>query len=176
MSTEKQVVTINQEELLLLLMSVEKPTFTNILSLTKPKMNKGGNPYYDRLTKTSKGNYFIGGTYQDMVNIRMMKEGIEGEFESMECSVGVKVEGSKCLQFNENHNRFYLQYFIFDTSNIKSKYEVEGVEVDKELVKPYLTKKSTTSRQPQENKHKPQSFMLSSIKEISLGGKLYKVE
>lgn len=174
MSTQnKQVVKVTQEELLLILMSVEKPTFTNIVSVTKPKMNKTNNPYFDRVIKTSKGNYFIGGTYEEMVKIRMEKEGIEGTFESKECTVGNHV--TKCVQFNEKLNKHYLQYFIFNTSNIKSTYEVDGVEVDKELIKPYLTKKSTTSRQPQENKHIPQSFMLSSIKQISLDGKIYQV-
>lgn len=175
-TTPKNIIKITRDELLVLLMNVDKPTFTNILSVTVPKMNKRNNPYFEKVFKTSTGNYFIGGTYEDMVNTRMVKEGLEPNFESMECNVGQKVEGSKCLQFNENLNRYYLQYFIFFTSNIKSEYTFEGNPIDKVLFESFLSKKSETSRQPQEDKHKPQSFKIESIKEISLNGNRYIVE
>lgn len=172
----KQTMTINEQELFELLMNVERPTFTHIVSVTEPKMKKTGNPYFNGVTKKSKGNYFIGGTYQDMVNIRIGKEGFEEQFISKDCTIGVKVEGSKCLQFNENHNRHYLQYFIFSTSKIKSEYFFEGNTIDKVLLEDFLTKKSKTSRQPQEDKIEPQSFKLSSIKEISLNGTKYIIK
>jgi hypothetical protein len=172
----KTQLTITQQELLTLLMNVEKPTFTSIVSETKPSMNKTNNPYYDKVIKKSKGNYFIGGSYEDMVNTRMVKEGLQPTFESMECSVGEKVEGSKCLQFNEKLNRYYLQYFIFPTSNIKSEFIFENDSIDKVLFQDFLVKKSESSRQPQENKHKPQSFKLESIKEITLSGVKYIIQ
>jgi len=111
-----------------------------------------------------------------MVNTRMVKEGLQPTFESMECSVGEKVEGSKCLQFNEKLNRYYLQYFIFPTSNIKSEFIFENDSIDKVLFQDFLVKKSESSRQPQENKHKPQSFKLESIKEITLSGVKYIIQ
>jgi hypothetical protein len=136
-------------------------------------MNKGGNPYYERVFKKSVGNYFIGGSYEDMVNVRMGKEGMEPTFESKECSVGNHI--SKCVQYNEKLDRNYLQYFIFPTSKPKSEFEFEGNSIERELFRSYEVKKSETSRQPQENKHKPQSFGLSSIKEITLNGQKYRV-
>ena len=172
----KQTLTITQQELLTLLMNVDKPTFTNIVSETLPTMNKTNNPFLDKVIKKSKGNYFIGGSYEDMVNTRMVKENMQPTFEAMECSVGNKVEGSKCLQFNEKLNRYYLQYFIFPTSNIKSEYIFEGSSIDKVLFQDFLTKKSNASRQPQENKHKPQSFKIENIKEISLLGNHYIIQ
>ena len=175
MTNVKEQVMINQEELLTLLSNVVKPTFTHILSETIPKMNKTNNPYFDKVTKVSKGNYFIGGTYEDMVIIRMEKEGMEGSFESKENKIGTHVEGTKCVLFNEKLNRHYLQYFIFPTSKIKSEYQFEGNSIDKLIFESYLVKKSNTSRQPQENKQNPQSLMLKNIKEISLGGIKYIV-
>ena len=171
----KPTMYISLEELQTILMNVERPTFTKIVSKTKPKMNKTDNPYYEQVEKTSIGQYFIGGTYEDMVNNRMIKEGIEPTFESMECSVGQKVEGSKCLQFNDRLNRYYLQYFIFPTSNIKSEYTFQNNPIEKVMFQDFLVKKSESSRQPQENKHKPQSFMLTSIREITLNGVHYVV-
>lgn len=170
---QKQRVFVTERELLTILMSIDKPTFTHIVSKTKVRMNKGGNPYFDKVTKHSKGNYFIGGSYEDMVNTRCVKEGIEPNFESQECSVGEHI--TKCVQYNENLQRYYLQYFIFPTSNIKSEYTYEGDSIERELFRSYESKKSESSRQPQENKHKPQSFMLSSIEEMTLNGTEYVV-
>jgi len=172
----QNIVTITLEELLIILSNIVIPTFTHIVSVTKPKMNKTGNPYFDQIFKRSKGNYFIGGTYEDMVRVRQGKEGLVPDFVSLPCSVGTKVEGTKCLQFNEKLNRHYLQYFIFETSHIKSEFSFEGNSIDKGLFENFLVKKSETSRQPQENKHHPQSFMLSSIQEISLNGSKYIIK
>jgi hypothetical protein len=75
-------VNITKDELLTILMEVDKPTFTNIMYKVKVKMNKNNNPYYERIFKTTKGNFFIGGSYEDMVNVQIDKQGLEIEFES----------------------------------------------------------------------------------------------
>jgi len=170
---QKQRVFVTEQELLTVLLNVNKPTFTHIVTNTKVRMNKTGNPYFDKVTKHSKGNYFIGGSYEDMVNTRCVKEGIEPNFESEECSVGQHI--SECVQFNENLQRYYLQYFIFPTSNIKSEFTFEGDSIERELFRSYEVKRSDSSRQPQGNKHQPQSLMLSSIREITLNGTEYVV-
>ena len=166
-------VNITKEELLTLLMSVEKPTFTNILYKIKVRMNKTDNPYYNQILKTTKGNFFIGGTYEDMVNERMKKEGLQPTFESKESTIGNHI--TKCIQFNENHNKHYLQYFTFENSYHSTEYEFEGRNIDRELFKSFEVKKSDTSRQPQEDKHKPQSLTIDNIRKISLNGMKYNV-
>jgi len=171
---KKETKKITHEELLVLLMNVDKPTFTNVVSEVFPKMNKTGNPYFGKLVKKSKGNYFIGGSYEDMVNKRMKKEGMEPTFESKECSVGTHI--SKCVQYNENTKKHYLQYFTFETSKPKSTFEFEGNEIDKQLFESFMVKKSEKSRQPQDNKHQPQSLTTTNIKEITLEGVHYEVE
>lgn len=171
---EKSIIKVTENEMLEILLSVDKPTFTNIKSRTIPKMNKTGNPYFEKVFKVTEGNYFIGGSYEDMVNKRMEKEGMEPTFESKECSVGNHV--SKCVQHNERLNRYYVQYFTFETSNLKSSFEFEGNEIEKQLFESYMVKRSETSRQPQENKHDPKSLGLSSILEMSLNGNRYVIE
>jgi hypothetical protein len=108
-----------------------------------------------------------------MVIERMKKEGLEPNFESKECSVGQHI--TKCVQYNENTQRHYLQYFTFVTSNIKSEFEFDGNPIEKHLFESYISQSSNTSRQPQENKHDVKSFMLESIKEISIGKEKYVV-
>ena len=171
---KKETKKITQQELLTLLMNVEKPTFTNIVSEVFPKMNKTGNPYFGKVVKKSKGNYFIGGSYEEMVKTRMEKEGMEPTFESKECSVGEHI--SKCVQYNDNTKKHYLQYFTFETSKPKSTFEFEGNEIDKQLFESFMVKKSENSRQPQDNKHTPQSLTITNIKEISLSGVHYEVD
>ena len=171
---KKETKKITQQELLTLLMNVEKPTFTNIVSEVFPKMNKTGNPYFGKVVKKSKGNYFIGGSYEEMVKTRMEKEGMEPTFESKECSVGEHI--SKCVQYNDNTKKHYLQYFTFPTSKPSSTFEFEGNEIDKQLFESFMVKKSENSRQPQDNKHTPQSLTITNIKEISLGGVHYEVD
>ena len=171
---EKSIIKVTENEMLQILLSVDKPTFTNIKSRTIPKMRKTNNPYFEKVFKVSQGNYFIGGSYEDMVNKRMEQEGIEPTFESKECSVGSHV--SKCVQHNERLNRHYVQYFTFETSNIKSTFEFEGNPIEKQLFESYIGQKSETSRQPQEKKHDPKSLGLSSILEMSLNGNRYVIE
>lgn len=171
--TMSNVMKVSKTEILEILKNVNKPTFVNIVSETKVRMNKTGNPYFDKVFKTSKGNYFIGGSYEDMVNNRMEKEGMERTFVSEECKVGDHV--SKCVQYNEKLNRYYLQYFTFDTSNIKSEYTFEGNPIDRNVFVSFEVKKSQTSRQPQVNKHDPKSFMIDSLKEVSMNGTRYEI-
>ena len=171
---KKETKKITQQELLTLLMNVEKPTFTNIVSEVFPKMNKTGNPYFGKVVKKSKGNYFIGGSYEEMVKTRMEKEGMEPTFESKECSVGEHI--SKCVQYNDNTKKHYLQYFTFPTSKPSSTFEFEGNEIDKQLFESFMVKKSEKSRQPQDNKHQPQSLTTTNIKEITLEGVHYEIE
>jgi hypothetical protein len=166
-------VNITKNELLTLLMSVDKPTFTNILYKIKVKMNKTDNPYYERVFKTTKGNFFIGGTYEDMVNERMKKEGLTPNFVSEENNVGEHI--TKCVQFNEKYNKHYLQYFSFENSIHSTEYEFEGRNIDREMFKSFEVKKSETSRQPQDNKHQVQSLTIDNIKKITLNGTKYNV-
>jgi hypothetical protein len=169
----KLEVKISREELLTILMGIEKPTFTNILYRVKVKMNKTNNPYFERVFKTTKGNFFIGGTYEDMVIVQIEKQGLEIEFESKECNVGQHV--TKCVQFNENHNKHYLQYFTYKNSYHGTEYEFEGRNIERELFQSFEVKKSESSTQPQDNKVKPQSLTIDNIRKISLFGTRYNV-
>ena len=110
----KEVVTINQQELISILNTIENPTFTHIVSETIVKMNKGktkegnkeNNPYYNLITKVKRGRFLIGSDYEKRVQNNDIKEGGEGSFKSQESKVGVHI--SKCVLFNEKLNKYYL--------------------------------------------------------------------
>ena len=170
----KETKVITETEMLQILMGVESSTFINILSMTKVRMNKKNNPYYDKVFKVNKCNYLIGNEYETRVNTNDKKEGGEGTFESEENKVGEHI--SKCVLFNERLNTHYLQVERFVEVKPNVTYIFEENEVEKTLFESYLTKVSESSRQPQERKVLVQSFKFSSINEFTLGGVHYIVE
>ena len=174
MSNVKELLTINEQELLTILMNVDKSTFVNLVTKTKVKMNKTNNPYFDKVLKLTRSNYLIGNDYEKRVQTNEEKEGLEKDFESKENRVGVHV--SKCVLFNEKLNTYYLQYELFKESKPQNEYQFEGNQIEKQLFESFMGKKSTTSRQEQERKVLFQTFKLSSIDEISLNGTKYIVQ
>lgn len=170
----KETKVINETEMLTILMNVEKSTFINIVSKTKVRMKKTNNPYFDKVFKVNKCNYLIGNEYESRVNNNDLKEGGEGTFKSEENKVGNHV--TKCVLFNEKLNTYYLQVERFVEIKPNVTYIFEGNEIDKTLFESYLNKVSESSRQPQERKVLPQTFMLSSINEFTLGGTHYVIE
>jgi hypothetical protein len=172
---EKSIIKVTENELLEILKGLEKPTFTNIKSKVVTRMNKTGNPYFQKVFKTTEGNYFIGGDYEKMVNSQIKKEDLEGiDFKSQECKVGNHV--SKCILYNDNTKKHYLQHYVFKEIPLKSTFEFEGNEIEKQMFESYMVKKSENKSQPQERKIFPPTFMMSSILEISLNGNRYVVE
>ena len=182
MSTqEKQIVSVTQEELLLVLMSVEKPTFVNIVSETIVRMNKGKtnegnkelNPYHDKVTKLRKGRFLIGSDYEGRVIGNDKKEGGKGDFKSQESKVGVHI--SKCVLFNEKYNRYYLSHERFPEVKPQSEFIFEGNTIEKQLFDKWVTESNNYENQPQERKVEWTTLTLDNIKQISLGGKIYQV-
>ena len=170
----KQTLTISQQELLTLLLLIDKSTFVNIVSTTKVKMRKTGNPYFDKFIKRNKCNYLIGNDYEKRVINNDVKEGGDGLFKSEKSSVGEHI--SKCVLFNEKLNTHYLQYERFDETKPTTEYVFEGNSIEKQMFESYMGTVSETTRQPQERIVKFQTFKLESIKEITLNGIHYIVE
>ena len=95
----KEQVMINQEELISILNTIERPKFGYVVSETIVKMNKGKtkegnnevNPYHNQVVKVKKGRYLIGSDYEKRVQGNDIKEGGEGSFKSQESKVGVHI-------------------------------------------------------------------------------------
>jgi hypothetical protein len=120
----------------------------NLKYKTKVRMNKKGNPYHDRIIKVVETNINIGLSYEDMVEIYELREGIEREEEfKSEKPKGVH-HISLCVLENDNDsNVHYLSYFPYRQSggNLwtpRVKYFLEGVEVERSLFEEWEIKSS----------------------------------
>lgn len=136
---ELTILQVTTLQLVQILMTVVRGTFSNIWFETKPKMNKGGrehsNPYFGRITKVTKGNILIGGDYEK----RMKKELNDPNFVSGENNVGDHVGDGMCILFNENTRKYYLQYEWFQEVTPKSNYLLdENDPIEKVMFESYM--------------------------------------
>jgi hypothetical protein len=172
---KKETKKINQQELITLLSTIEKPTFTNIVMETKVRMNKTNNPYFEKVIKRSKCNYSLGVNYESRVNNNEVKEGLEGNFET-EKPKG-KTHISKCLLVNDTDNStYYVMLERFDEIKPTNEYIFEGNEIDKQLFESYMTKVYESQKQEQERKVMVITPKLENIREISLNGVHYEID
>ena len=171
----KTQMTIGQQELITLLSTIEKPTFTNIVMETKVRMNKTNNPYYDKVVKRSKCNYSLGVNYENRVNKNEKKEGLEGNFETEKPSG--KTHISKCLLIDDKtQSVHYVMLERFDEIKPTNEYIFEGNEIEKQLFEGYMTKVYESQKQEQERKVMVITPKIENIKEISLNGVHYTIE
>ena len=171
---KNQTLTIGQQELITLLSTIEKPTFTNVVMETKVRMNKTNNPYYDKVVKRSKCNYSLGVNYENRVNNNEKKEGLEGNFETEKPSG--KTHVSKCLLIDDKtQSTYYVMLERFDEIKPTNEYIFEGNEIEKQLFEGYMTKVYESQKQEQERKVMVITPKLENIIEISLNGTHYVI-
>lgn len=161
-----EVVGLTTTELTEILKSVKRGTFANFEIHTIPTMNKTGNPYFNQVTKITKGNILIGGEYQT----RVRNNTDNPDFVPERCNVGSKVEDS-CVQYNEKLNRYYLQYEWFEQVLPKAVFEFEGNPIEKQMFSDFMR-----SYTPNKYGVNVQSVKIENIKEIHFGKVHYIVE
>ena len=173
-------MTILQMELLTLLNEVEKSTFIHLVTETKVKMKKIGNPYYEQVIKRSSCNYLMGNDYGVRVLGNGDKEGIPVEENTFEVEeMKGKRHVSKVVVENTNKDNgdiFYLMVERFNEIKPKVEYIFEGNPIDKVLFENFMNKVYESTKQPQERKVMVITFKVSNIKECSFGGTHYIVE
>jgi hypothetical protein len=166
--------TITKNEMIELFNGVEKGTFINLTTETKVRMNKTGNPYFDKVVKRSSGNFYTGSNYESRVQTNRTKEGNEEVFEVKENNVGQHV--SKCILFNEKHNKHYLFVERFDEIKPKVDFQYEGNPIDKMLFQDFMVKSTPPTNQGVERTVNVLSYGLDSIKEFTLNKVRYQVQ
>jgi len=165
---------INQEQLLELLMGVEKSTLIHLVTTTPVIMNKTGNPYHNKVVKVNSCNYLIGNGYQDRVNSNISKEGGNPTFESQ--SLIGKEHVTKCvLKDTKTGLKRYLMVERFIEVKPKVSYLYEGNPIEKQLFESYMSKVSEVKTQPQDRKVLVTTPLLENIKEITLNKVQYEV-
>lgn len=169
-----QIIELNVNELTNLLKSKEKGTWCFMETETKVRMNKTGNPFFDKVTKKTYWNVLMGNSYKD----RVEKETGITEFTPEKNNVGGHV--SKCVLHNDKTGKDYLQFENFDYKSIPNypkqfipknpEYTYEGNIIDKMLFESYMIQSTP-------NKYGVTflSVTISNIKRIHMDGNEYIV-
>jgi hypothetical protein len=158
-------VKVTKEELLSILMVQEKGTFAFLHMETIPKMRKTDNPYFDRVTKITKGNILLGVDYSK----RVQNNTENPDFKPEENKVGDKV--TKCIRHNEKFDRFYLDYEWFNEVRPKSEFVFNGDPIEKEMFESFMSQYT-----PNKYGVNFQSVTVTNIREIHMNGVNYTVE
>lgn len=181
MKNEKTFVNVSFDEMLNLLMEIEKGTINSMKIVTKPRMLTGGrrdkitgeypNKYVDRVTKITTGTFTCGSSYVDRIKKECEKRGLDFNQWVIENSkVGEHV--SKCVTFNENTNNHCFQLEIHrnnPNNHVKSTFLVDGETID-EMVKrgfeQYLIKSKPSEKQLDFGIDETVDFFSPSVKNI----------
>lgn len=188
----KQVVTVNEVELINILSNVNTPQFVSGIFDVKVEMKKfldywiinnegkkkknpnpTPNPYYESgIRKVSKKYKLVTGfDYENSVNNRLKKEGKEGNFETKENWFEII---SKGLVVNKNNpNKFYFRYQYQPDSTTKTTSFFQGNEIEKELYESYVNEINDYENQGLDNPLRFQVVGIENIEEITLGGTHY---
>jgi hypothetical protein len=137
-TNEFQTIEVNTNELTEILKGVMRGTFSNFEIHTIPSMNKTNNPFFNKVTKVTKGNILIGGDYQK----RVINNTDNPNFVPEKCNVGEHIGEGNCVIHNEKLGRDYLQYEWFEEVLPKSEFFFEGNKIDKQMFVDYMTKKT----------------------------------
>ena len=171
--SNQNVIGLNYNEMKSLFLSVETNTFINLKYEVVVGMNKTNNPYYNEVTKLVSGNFLIGNEYGKRVGSNGRKEGIIEEF--IPLNPKGKHHISLCvLEKDTDHNVHYLSYEYFEGVKPQVEYFHNEQTIERSLFQSFETKKSESSRQPQEKKVNWRTLTLSNIKEFTLNGQRYK--
>ena len=169
-----QTLTIPRGNMITLLNEVERPTFVHLVTETKVRMNKKGNPFYEQIKKVLTSNFYIGSEYEKRVNVNREKEGKETDFVSSPLSG--KVHISKCVLTNtnqENGVKYYLMCEWFKRSYPKVQYIHNGNSIDKQIFESYLVKRKESEKQDLEKKVNIVTYSMENIKEIRMNRTRY---
>ena len=153
----KQVVYINFQQLLDLLMNIDKSQFQYMVTSTKVRMNKTNNPYFDKVIKRKKQTTLPVVDYNQRVN------SINGttDFTSIPSTVGVHV--SECVIYNAKYNRYYFNYEFFGVDENNIDYIMDDENINRDDFKQFEVKRSYDPNKPKFN-----SVMVSNINEVSM--------
>ena len=166
---------ITKTELIELLNNVEKSTFVHLVTETKVRMNKTGNPYFDKVIKKSSCNFLMGNEYGVRVGTNEEKEGItDSGFEVEEMKGKRHISKVVCVD-TKTETKHYLCVERFDEIKPKVEYVCEGNPIEKHLFESFMVKVSESQKQVQERKVKWLTYGIDSIKQISFNKENYEI-
>ena len=165
---------ITKIELINSLNGIDKPTFTNVTMETTVRMNKTGNPYFERVKKLSTSNYLLGSEYGKRVIKNEEKEGIETDFILEEMKGKKHISKCVCVD-TKTEETFYVMLERFDEIKPKVEYICDGNSIEKTLFEDYMTKVYESKKQGQEKKVMVITPKIDNIKKITINKEQYEI-
>jgi|TARA_Y100000310_G_scaffold204444_1_gene204693 hypothetical protein len=179
---------ITRDELEIMLASHGKKEEVTIVGSTVPRMNKTDNPYFNRIKKHAVVVGDICFRYKDEVDEQRNREQslvtVAGhpvsqtveEFTPQPRTWGEKEDTKKRSGALVYHNdKKYLELLVKQSVSYEYRDE-NGDLVDKDLVKPFLVKRSKPKTQQTDKEVMVRDYLLSNVVAINLGGKQFKVK
>lgn len=161
-------------------------TFGGIVVANKPKMNKGGNPYYERVTKLSKWSFGVNTDYYTKVINEMNRQGLDTSTLTKEPSNYVRYnDKANCpiLRLKSDTSKLYLSVYPNKDQVSFVEYYIDNVlatELETEQVKSWVGENKPSVKQTElgisaDKEIKIRTIKLDSIVAITLEGVTYKV-
>jgi hypothetical protein len=132
---------------------IKKGTFgITMIAVTEPKMNKRGNPYYGRVVKaTYMSNVALGYDYQNVVNNRLERVGLDGNFQAEKPKGKSWFNYPYILVSDSDSDIKYLRCTMRNNTISKSVYILDGKIVTDNIlveeIKSFIPKSSSSSKQ-----------------------------
>lgn len=154
-------------------------TYTN-----EVKMNKTGNPYYGRVTKVVKGQFDFNASYENKVNNKIDRKGIEGEdFKSDSLRWGQWMAG-QVNKLIEHKGEVYVRCYPLKDKKPTTTYFLDGkecTEQDMEYIRPYFPAKNTNSAKQEsaglnkDEQVQPLAIKVSNILRLSVDKQVFEM-
>ena len=161
--------------------SLKGATFFTVTTLTVPKMNKRGNPFFGRVLKFAVRNCQFGYDYENAVNNRLEKEGKERSFKADSLPWGVWVEPNKIISHKGN---LYGRFYVAKNCIVESHYIIDNIRLataeEKAEIEKWVTDRDESATQSAvgltDNQVKPWSINLDNVLGIVVNGCDYRRE
>ena len=180
--------TITRQELVSKMLNLRNGshTFGSIVLATEPKMNKGGNPFYGRVTKLAKWSFGVNTEYYTKVIKEMERQGLDTSALTREPSNYIRYnEKANCpiLKLKSDESKLYLSVFPNKEGVSFVEYYIDGVlatELETAQIKAWENGNKPSAKQSElgisaEREIKIRTIKLDSIVAITLEGVTYKV-
>jgi hypothetical protein len=180
-------VTMNVAEFVNYITALKGCHFAYIIANVPQKMNKRGNPF-NEITKHTETTIQIGYSYENSVNNRGEKIGLDRDFVAQPLSWGkwLKHAENKIIVHtpkDTNEEKFYLRTYAVNNNEPKNSYFTNGnllTNEELEIAKQFFVERKKSKTQSnyglEENQVKPSTFEINNIVEIHIGGKVITIE
>ena len=166
-------MTITCDELKQKLETIKGATFATLVTRTKTKARKTGNPFGD-IFKVSCINVCLNHHYGNAVNRQQVREGGEGDFEVSPRKWGHRIPGTTMVEHN---GAYYIEVKI--EKMLGHQYETGSGEVlSDEVVAPFLPPSRLEEQAEAQGVEKAvilRDYNLSSVRAITVKGETYNI-